>query len=99
MPREFLDVDPRTLRLPSTRLDGADPRKLQRQIAGHGRSLTGMPPILVHRGSDGELQISDGVTRATRAAKLAPGQPVSVEVLGNLPCSFGGQPTVLEKLP
>jgi len=51
MPREFLDVDPRTLRLPPTRLDGADPAKLQRQIARHGNSFKGMPPLWVYRGS------------------------------------------------
>jgi hypothetical protein len=45
--RVFFDVDPATLRLPSERIDGADPAKLQRQIARHGNSLTGMPPVLV----------------------------------------------------
>jgi hypothetical protein len=98
-PREFLSLDPRLLRLPPTRIDGADPAKLQRQIARHGKSLQGMPPVLVYRGTDGELMITDGVTRATRAAKLCPGQPVPVEVLGNLPRSFGSLPTVEEKLP
>lgn len=98
-PREFLNVDPRTLHLPSSRRDGADPLKLQRQIARHGRSLQGMPPVLVYRGSDGTLMITDGVTRATRAAKLCPGQTVPVEVLGELPRAFGSLPTVQEKLP
>jgi hypothetical protein len=98
-PREFLDVDPRTLHLPPSRLDGADPAKLQRQIARHGVSLQGMPPVLVYRGTDGALMISDGVTRATRAAKLCPGQVVPVEVLGDVPCPFGSLPTVQEKLP
>lgn len=98
-PREFLDVDPSTLHLPPTRLDGADPTKLQRQIARHGQSLQGMPSVLVYRGSDGALMIADGVTRATRAAKLCPGVPVPVEVLGDLPRPFGSLPTVKEKLP
>jgi hypothetical protein len=97
--REFLDVDPRALRLPPSRLGGADPAKLQRQIARHGPSLQGMPPVLVYRGSDGTLMITDGVTRATRAAKLCPGKPVPVEVLGQLPRAFGSLPTVEEKLP
>ena len=97
--REFLVVDPRTLRLPPSRIQGADPAKLQRQISRHGRSLQGMPPILVYRGSDGELKISDGVTRATRAAKLCPGTSVPVEVLSTLPQSFSSLPTVQEKLP
>jgi hypothetical protein len=55
--RVYFDVDPATLRLPNERRDGADPAKLQRQIARHGRSLIGMPPVLVYRGSDGELVI------------------------------------------
>jgi hypothetical protein len=68
--RTFLEIDPRTLRLPPSRLDGADPAKLHRQIARYGQSVQGMPPLFVYRGSDGELMISDGVTRATRVAKL-----------------------------
>ena len=99
MPREFLTVDPRKLRLPPGRIGGADPAKLQRQIARHGPSLQGMPPVLVYRGNDGELMITDGVTRATRAGKLRPGQSVPVEVLGNLPRPFGSLPTVEDKLP
>jgi hypothetical protein len=35
---EFLDVDPRSLRLPPSSTAGADPAKLQRQIARFGRS-------------------------------------------------------------
>lgn len=99
MSREFLTLDPCLLRLPPGRLDGADPAKLQRQIARHGKSLLGMPRVLVYRGTDGELMITDGVTRATRAAKLCPGQAVPVEVVGSLPRSFGSLPTVKEKLP
>jgi hypothetical protein len=97
--REFLDVDPRTLRLPPSRRDGADPAKLQRLIARHGRLLQGMPPVLVYRGSDGVLMITDGVTRATRASKLCPGTAIPVEVLGDLPREFKTLPTVEEKLP
>ncbi len=98
-PREFLNVDPRLLHLPPSRLDGADPGKLQRQIARHGQSVQGMPPVLVYRGSDGALMITDGVTRATRAAKLCPGMAIPVEVLGDLPRPFAALPTVEEKLP
>jgi hypothetical protein len=98
-PRVFFDIDPAILHLPQTRVDGADPAKLQRQIARHGTSLAGMPPILVYRGTDGGYIISDGVTRATRAAKLCPGQLVSVELLGSVRSPAATQPTVLEKLP
>jgi hypothetical protein len=97
--RAFFDVDPAGLRLPQERTDGADPAKLQRQIARHGRSLVGMPPVLVYRGSDGQLVLSDGVTRATRAAKLCPGAAIPAELLGTLPHPVGHLPTVKEKLP
>jgi hypothetical protein len=43
-----------------------------------------MPPIEVVRGKDGRLRINDGVTRATRVAKLLPGQTVTAEVIQTL---------------
>jgi len=67
-PRVFLDVDPRTLRLPGSRRSGTDPVKLHRQLAQFGTSTQGMPPLEVSRGTDGELVINNGVTRATRIA-------------------------------
>jgi hypothetical protein len=57
-----------------------------------------MPPLEVKRGKDGALVIYDGVTRATRAAKYAPGALVPVEVTGTLAGPVGGLPTVGEKL-
>jgi hypothetical protein len=75
-------VDPRTLHLPTSRPDGADPVKLQRPIARYGTSLEGMPPPFVNRGSDGAMMFSDGVTQATRAAKLRPGTKIEVELIG-----------------
>lgn len=98
MPREFLDVDPATLHLPGARHGGADPYKLQRQIAKHGSSLAGMPPIEVSRGTDGELVINNGVTRATRVARLRPGTVVPVEVIDELPIPVGSYPTIGELL-
>jgi hypothetical protein len=96
--REFLDVDPATLHLPGSRRDGADPLKLHRQVARHGLSTDGMPPIEVSRGTDGGLVINDGVTRATRVAKYLPGTPVPVEVTGTLPVPVAGLPTVGDRL-
>jgi hypothetical protein len=96
---EFLDVDPRSLRLPPSRTGGADPWKLQRQIARHGKSTVGMPRLFVFRASDGELVIYDGVTRATRVAELLPGQTVPVEVIGDLPDRGAAYPTVGDRLP
>ncbi len=95
--REFLSVDPATLHLPGGRRDGVDPVKLHRQLKRHGTSVDGMPPLEVSRGSDGELVINDGVTRATRVAKYLPGTPVVVEVTGTLPVAVGGLPTVRDR--
>ena len=97
-PREFVQVDPATLHLPGSRRDGADPIKLHRQVARHRVSIAGMPPPEVKRGSDGELVIFDGVTRATRVAKYLPGVPITVEVTGELRGPVGGLPRVGEKL-
>jgi hypothetical protein len=57
-----------------------------------------MPPIEVKRGSDGELVIYNGVTRATRAARYVPGALVPVEVTGRLKGAVGSLPTVKERL-
>src|SRR5271155_3843852 len=84
MAADLRDVDPVELRLPSSRSSGADPVKLQRQIAKHGTSTAGMPPLIAYEGSDGVLELYDGVTRATRVAKLLPGMTVKVEVIGTL---------------
>jgi hypothetical protein len=100
MPGEHLQVDPRKLRLPPSRAEGADATKLQRQIHKFGKATDGMPPLFVHKGKDGELMIMDGVTRATRVAKLLPGEMVTVEVIKERPNSnFNQLPTVEEKLP
>jgi hypothetical protein len=98
MPSRFLDVDPRDLRV-SSRTAGADPYKLQRQIARFGASTAGMPPLWVYEGSDGVFVINNGVTRATRIAKLAPGTLVRVEVIGRSPRPFGGLPKIGDRLP
>src|SRR5258707_11128367 len=82
---ELIDVDPGELHLPPSRAQGADPGKLARQIAKHGNSLGGMPPLQLIRGKDGHLRINDGVTRASRAAKLRPGMLAPAEVIQVLP--------------
>src|SRR5438270_13812083 len=95
---EFLEVDPATLRLPGSRRSGADFRKLQRQFSRYGTSTQGMPPLEVSRGSDGELIINDGVTRATRIARYAPGVTVPVEVTDTIPIPGVGFPTIGDTL-
>ena len=97
---KFLDVDPAVLRLPPSRHQGADPAKLARHIGLHGMSVAGMPHLEVTEAADGELVINSGVTRATRVAKLLPGQTVRVEVIDHLPkWNVSKYPTVKEKLP
>jgi hypothetical protein len=82
---ELLEIDPGDLYLPPSRSEGADPGKLARQITRYGASLDEMPPLQVVRGKGGHLRINDGVRRATRAAKLRPGETVLVEVIQDLP--------------
>jgi hypothetical protein len=93
-------ADPRTLRLPGGRDEGADPGKLLRQIARFGMAMDSMPPLLVIRGRNGELQLIDGVTRATRVAKLRSGSLVPVEVVEEFrERDLTRFPTVGERLP
>jgi hypothetical protein len=96
---DFRNVDPRELRLPPSRRQGADPGKLQRQISLFGRSAVGMPLPWVYECSDGVLVLYNGVTRATRMAKLAPGTLVRVEVIGTLPVANAAQPKIGDLLP
>src|SRR5438552_19186787 len=99
MAADFRDVDPSELRLPSSRSAGADPDKLQRQIAKYGTSTAGMPPLFAYEGSDGALEIYDGVTRATRVAKLLPGTLVRVEVVGRFRYPVGHLPKIGDFIP
>ena len=98
LPR-FVDVDPRTLRVGSQCLSGANPFKLARQIARHGSSTAGMPPLWVEEDADGLLGILDGMTRATRAAKLLPGVLIRVEVTEPARQSLAARPTIADTLP
>jgi hypothetical protein len=46
------------------------------------------------------LRINDGVTRATRAAKLRPGMPLRIEVIAELPnLDVTRTPKVKDRLP
>src|SRR5882762_3567110 len=99
MPADFRDVDPRELRLPPSRASGADPAKLQRQIAQLGKSTAGMPPLWVYEAADGVLIVYNGVTRATRVAKLLPGVFVRVEVIGHLRRGHASSPKIGDVLP
>jgi hypothetical protein len=81
---DFREVDPAQLYLPPSRRAGADVAKLQRQILLFGNSIEGMDPLWVYECPNGSLVLYNGVTRATRVAKLAPGRLVRVEVIGKL---------------
>ena len=94
----ILEVLPGELRLPPSRTSGADPWKLHQQIRQFGASTSGMPPILVYQDSDGLMEIIDGVTRATRIAKLAPDQPVSVIIIGRYRRSRANSPRIKDRL-
>ncbi len=96
---DLRDVNARELRLPPSRRQGADPSKLARQISLFGRSALGMPPPWVYEGTDGVLMLYNGVTRATRIAKLAPGVLIRVEVIGKLPKAFAADPKIGDMLP
>jgi hypothetical protein len=99
MPLDIRHVDPRELRLPPARFAGADLLKLHRQIARFGSSTVGMPRIWVCEAADGALVIYNGVTRATRVAKQAPGTLVAVEVIDKLPISCSRYPKIGDVLP
>jgi hypothetical protein len=98
MNRSIREVDPSDLRLPPSRASGVDPWKLHQQIRQFGSSESGMPPILVYEDPVGVLEMSDGVTRATRIAKLAPGQKLPIVVIGRYRRSRAGSPTVRDRL-
>jgi len=58
-----------------------------------------MPPPWDYQGTDGALMVYNGVTRATRIAKLAPGATIRVEVVGVVRGPVGQLPTIQESLP
>jgi hypothetical protein len=96
---DFRDIDTRELRVPLSRPQGADPAKLQRQIARFGRSAVGMPPPWVYEPSDGVLVVYNGVTRAIRIAKLSPGTLIRVEVVGKQRRACAAYPKIGDVLP
>jgi hypothetical protein len=58
-----------------------------------------MPAPWVYEGTDGVLMLYNGVTRATRIAKLAVGTWIRVEVIGKLPKAFAGEPKIGDLIP
>lgn len=98
MDEPIREIDPSDLRPPPSRVSGADPWKLHQQIRRFGSSKDGMLPIFVYEDPDDILEISDGVTRATRRARLAPGETVPVVVIGRYRRSRSLSPTVRSRL-
>jgi hypothetical protein len=96
---DYRDVDPRDLRVPPSMEQGADLFKLQRQIGDFGKSIVGMPPPWVYEGTEGVRLIDNGVTRATRVAKLLPGSFIRVEVIGHLPRAFASYRKIGDLVP
>ena len=68
-------------------------RSAIREVDGGHAATVGLP------GSDGALVISNGVTRATRVAKLLPGVLIRVEVIGDQKTPVGHYPTGGDRLP
>ncbi len=95
----IVEVDPRELHLRPSQAGCADPYKLQTQIARFGASAAGMPPPWVYRGSDGGLVLYNGVTRAIRVARHAPGTLIRVEVVGEIKRPVASYPKVEDILP
>ena len=58
-----------------------------------------MPPPWVYESTDGVLVLYNGVTRATRIAKLAPGKLIRVEVVGKLRRAYAADPKIGDFLP
>ncbi len=98
MGQTIREVDPSELRLPPSRASGANPWKLHQQIRQFGSSKDGVPPIFVYEDRDGIMEISDGVTPATRIAKLAPGETVPVVVIGRYRRSRASSPSVKDRI-
>src|SRR5258708_33337 len=98
---ELINVDPGDLHLPPSRSQEAEPAKLARQISKYGKSLLGMPPRSnSHVVKMDIFRSTTDVTRATRAAKLRPGETVVAEVIHDLPkLNVARLPKVKERLP
>lgn len=58
-----------------------------------------MPRLEVSRGTDAELVLNNGDTRAERIAKLSPGTTVRVEVIDDLPIPVGSFPSITDFIP
>ena len=90
-------VNPGILRLPPEREGGADNFKLTSQCYDFGDSTEDMPPVLAIEGANGELQLYDGVTRATRAYMTNIYRDITVEVTGVLAeWDFSTCPTIAD---
>jgi hypothetical protein len=92
-------VLPGLLRASVTRLDGADPMKLQDQFNEFGFSAVDMPPVEVTLGMNGEMMINDGMTRATRCCMIDVNQSIAVNVIEQRSnWDFSDLPTIAELL-
>jgi hypothetical protein len=49
--------------------------------------------------ADGVLVLYNGITRATRIARLAPGATIRVEVVGKLRRAYAGEPRIGDVTP
>ena len=95
---EFLDVDPRVLRLPGSRLGGADPYKLRRRIASMApagsayRRPWSIEARTAHR-------VQRQRHRKTQIAKLTTGETIRVEIIRTVKVHLGHFPAIGDMLP
>jgi hypothetical protein len=68
--------------------------KFHRQLARFGSLADGMPALWVYKSADGLLVVYNGVTRATRFAKQAPGTLVPVDAVGRLRKNYVQEPSI-----
>jgi hypothetical protein len=58
-----------------------------------------MPPLVGAEAADGVFVVYDGVTRATRIAKLSPGTLLPLEVIATVSRAFAKDPKIGDLLP
>ena len=98
MPQDFRDVDPRELRLPLRGVVQTRTSSSSRSLDSEHR-LSACHHLWVYEAADGVLVVYNGLTRATRIAKLAPGATIRVEVVGRLRRAYAGEPKIGDHLP
>ena len=64
-----------------------------------GQATSATRSLWVYEAADGVLVVYNGVTRATRITRPAPGTTVRVEVVGKLRRAYSGEPKIGDSPP